>query len=83
MSAERARHLLSVWNPSYSDDALDTHLGILLRWSERHATDRASDEDVYVWWAKIRSKNRNGRLPHHAEVLSVDEQIRAGVETHL
>jgi hypothetical protein len=82
VSAERARHLLSVWNPSYSDDALDTHLGILLR-SERRATGRASEEDVYVWWAKIRSKNRDGRLPHHAEVLAVDEQIRAGVETHL
>ena len=32
------RHLLTVWNPSSSGDALDTHLAVLLKWS----TERAS-----------------------------------------
>jgi len=78
-----SRHLLTVWNPSYTDDALDAHLSILLHWDRERNEGRSSDDDVYVWWAKIRSKNRDGRLPHHAEVLSLDEQIRAGRETHL
>ena len=78
-----ARHLVTVWNPSYSDDVLDTHLGILLRWDAEHREGRAEREDVYVWWAKIRSKNRDGRLPHHKEVLALDAQTREGGETHL
>ena len=77
------RHLVTVWNPSYSEDVLDTHLDILLRWSEKRARGQADREDVYVWWAKIRSKNRDGPLPHHAEVMALDEQAQAGVETHL
>ena len=48
-------HLLTLWNPSYSDDGLDTHLGILLHWDRERREGRADDEDVYVWWAKIRS----------------------------
>jgi hypothetical protein len=78
-----SRHLLTVWNPSYTDDALDAHLSILLHWDRERLEDRATAEDVYVWWAKIRSKNRDGRLPHHADVLALDEQVQAGHETHL
>ena len=26
-----ARHLVTVWNPSYADDAMDAHLRVLLR----------------------------------------------------
>ena len=77
------RHLLTVWNPSYSDDILDTHLGILLHWDREHREGRAEREDVYVWWAKIRSKNRDGRLPHHKDVLALDAQTGDDVETHL
>jgi len=77
------RHLLTVWNPSYTDDALDAHLSILLHWDRERLEGRASDEDVYVWWAKIRSKNRDGMLPHHKDVVALDEQVQAGQETHL
>jgi hypothetical protein len=77
------RHLLTLWNPSYTGDALDAHLTVLLRWAEEHAHGRADPEDAYVWWGKIRSKNRDGRLPHHADVLALDEQVQAGAETHL
>lgn len=77
------RHLLTLWNPSYSDDVLDAHLAILLHWDREHREGRAEAEDVYVWWAKIRSKNRDGRLPHHADVLALDAQTRNGAETHL
>ena len=80
------RHLLTVWNPSYAEDALDAHLRVLLRWAERSRdpADAASpEEDVYVWWAKIRSPRRDGELPHAAEIAAIQSQIDDGVETHL
>lgn len=76
-------HLLSVWNPSYADDAMDRHLEVLLRWAAARREERAEDEDVYVWWAKLRSPNRQGPIPHRADVLALQDQIDSGVETHL
>lgn len=81
---EHPRHLLTVWNPSYATDALDAHLSVLLDWSRRAEAGQADpDEDVYVWWGKLWSVNRDGMLPHHKEVVALDEQIQSGVETHL
>ena len=77
------RHLLTLWNPSYSDDALDAHLQVLLDQARRERRGEVDRDDIYVWWGKIRSKNRDGRLPHHKDVLALDEQVRDGVETHL
>jgi len=53
--ASAPRHLLTVWNPSYAADALDEHLRLLLDWSERHRQGRVGEDEVYVWWAKIRN----------------------------
>jgi hypothetical protein len=77
------RHLLSVWNPSYADDAMDRHLEVLLRWAAREAQGEADDPEVYVWWAKLRSPNRDEPLAHKDDVLALQAQIDAGVETHL
>ncbi|MDT8437228.1 MAG: hypothetical protein RRA92_10795 [Gemmatimonadota bacterium] len=77
------RHLLSVWNPSYADDAMDRHLEVLLGWARAAERGRAEPDEVYVWWAKLRSPNRQQPLPHAAEVLALRAQIEAGVETHL
>ena len=49
------RHLLAVWNPSYADDPLDAHVRVLLQWAERRRKGEAGADDVYVWWARIRS----------------------------
>lgn len=76
-------HLLSVWNPSYADDAMDRHLAVFLRWAARRREGKAAEDDVYVWWAKLRSPNRQTPLPHRDDVLALKEQIDAGVETHL
>lgn len=76
-------HLLSVWNPSYADDAMDRHLAVLLHWAAERRAGRAGEEDVYVWWAKLRSPNRQGPLPHAHEVVGLQDQIVRGVETHL
>lgn len=79
-----AQHLLTVWNPSYATDALNEHLRILLLWAERRDRGECDDEDVYVWWAKLRSPNRDvPRLPHHADVVALQEQVLAEVQTCL
>ena len=77
----RPLHLLAVWNPAYSGDALDVHLSLLLEWSRRRGAGQAEADDVYVWWGKIRSKNREGRLKHHDQVTALDTQAQAGTGT--
>lgn len=78
-------HLLTVWNPSYAEDALDAHLRILLRWAERSrdVADLTGADDVYVWWGKIKSPNRDEPLPHAAEITAIDAQPHEDIETHL
>lgn len=77
------RHLLTVWNPSYADDSMDQHLDVLLRWARKWRDGQAQEDDVYVWWAKLRSGNRTGALPHLDEVIALDQQVHEGIETHL
>lgn len=77
------RHLLTLWNPAYAEDALDAHLRVLLRWAERSRVGDADEDDVYVWWGKIRSERRDGDLPHAKEIAAIESQIAAGEETHL
>lgn len=77
------RHLVTVWNPSYAQDAMDEHLRMLIHWAGEWKKREADQDDIYVWWGKIRSPNRKGLLPHATEVAALDEQVQAGVETHL
>jgi hypothetical protein len=58
---DSTRHLLTVWNPAYADNALDAHLRVLLRWAERQRAGAADEDDVYVWWAKDRDVVVDGR----------------------
>ncbi len=88
-------HLLTVWNPSYSTDAMDDHLSLLLDQAKTHHQEnerrlakgdpeiRVSEESAYVWWAKINSKNRKEPLPHLTDILNIQKQIEKKVETHL
>jgi len=77
------RHLLTLWNPSYASDAMDEHLGVLLHWAGRFRRGEVEEDDIYVWWGRIRSPNRKGALPHADEIGALDAQIRDGMETHL
>jgi hypothetical protein len=52
------RHLVAVWNPSYAVDAMEEHLRILIDWFERFCKKEVDWDDVYVWWARLRSANR-------------------------
>lgn len=76
-------HLLTLWNPSYASDAMDEHLRVLLDWGGRAQKGEAEPDDVYVWWGRIRSANRQGLLPHADEIAAIDAQIQEGIETHL
>jgi len=62
---------------------MDEHLRVLLDWVRRHRAGEAEADEVHVWWAKLRSPNRVGPLDHGADVLALQQQISAGVETHL
>lgn len=84
MATNEPQHLLTVWNPSYAADPLDDHLRILLHWGDEYRHGHCDEDEVYVWWAKLRSLNRErDRLPHHDEIVAIQGQIDAGIETHL
>lgn len=76
------RHLVTVWNPSYASDAMDAHLRVLLR-QVANASAEGDEDDPHVWWAKLKSPNRQQPLPHRDEVLALQAQIDSGIETHL
>jgi hypothetical protein len=78
-----SQHLVAVWNPSYAADAMDEHVRILLEWSERARQREVPAEEVYVWWARLRSPNRLDPLPHVADVLALKAQCDADIETHV
>ena len=80
--APQLKHLVSVWNPSYAADAMDAHLAVLLALAQRHAQGQLAADDVYVWWGKVRSPNRQQPLPHHDAILAIDEQCERD-ETHV
>lgn len=69
-------HLLAVWNPAYSADAMQQHLEVLLRTMRDHRDGHLDEDDVYVWWGKVRSANRQAPLPHLADVLAIDSAIQ-------
>ncbi|MEP7384751.1 MAG: hypothetical protein ABI910_23980, partial [Gemmatimonadota bacterium] len=71
------RHLLAVWNPSYDADALDAHVTLLLAHAREFRAGHRDEDDVYVWWGKLRSKYRQEPLPHLPEILALDGPLQA------
>lgn len=80
-------HLLAVWNPSYASDAMDATLDLLRAAAAEHRSGIRDEENVFVWWGKVRSSNRQQALPHLESVLALDGQLRGNegpsVEMHL
>jgi len=78
---------------------MDAHLRVLLRSTDRFregkggtapsaspapsATGGGVAEGPYVWSAKVRSPNRQQPMPHADDILAIQDQIDAGIETHL
>jgi hypothetical protein len=77
------RHLLGVWNPSYAADAMDAHLRLLLANIAALRDGRLPEEEVYVFWGKVRSLQRRARLPHLDEILAMDATLEGDRELHL
>jgi len=79
-----SKHLVGVWNPAYAVDAMDATISLLLTAAAEHRAG-GDENDVYVWWGKVRSSNRQKPLPHLAEILALDEALKEGLdaETHL
>jgi hypothetical protein len=73
------RHLVAVWNPSYEEDALDLHSRLLL---DLLGNRNIAPDDIYVWWGRVRSPNRQQALPHLKDVLALDAEA-AERELHL
>ena len=79
-------HILTVWNPVFGPRVMEMHLELLIgRMKERRA-GRGGEEDVYVWWGKVRSAHRQQPLPHLQQILSIDVELQRASperETHL
>lgn len=69
------RHFVSVWNPSYADDAMEQHLEVLLKLAERQRAGDVADGEVYVWWGKVRSPNRQAPQANLDEARAIATEI--------
>ncbi|HET7599722.1 MAG TPA: hypothetical protein VFK09_05495, partial [Gemmatimonadales bacterium] len=69
------RHLVGVWNPAYAVDAMEAHRRLLLDAIRAWRIGGGDLDDVHVWWGKVRSPNRQQRLPHLAEILALNDEI--------
>lgn len=77
------RHLVTVWNPSYAVDAMDAHLRVLREWSQRFDDGKATDEQLYVWWGKVKSPNRQQPAAHLEDAKAAALAAREGGEVQL
>ncbi|MEO7503151.1 MAG: hypothetical protein ABIW94_10985, partial [Gemmatimonadaceae bacterium] len=69
------RHLVTVWNPSYGTDVMESHIRLLSDRAQRFRAGSADEETVYIWWGRIRSAHRQQVLPHIADVLALENEL--------
>lgn len=70
------QHLLSVWNPSYASNAMEAHLGVLMARIQAWRDAKIDDAEVYVWWGKIRSENRQQGMARAEELAQIGKQLQ-------
>jgi hypothetical protein len=77
-------HLVTVWNPAYAD-AMEATLELLVSRARAARDKKLDDADVFAWWGKVKSSNRQQRMPHLADVLALDARLQAddAGEVHL
>jgi len=79
MPIQRAQHhLVTVWNPSYAADAMEQHLGLLLHLAGEYDKKAIGDEQLYVWWGKVRSPNRQGPQANAEDIRRIAKELDAG-----
>lgn len=70
------RHFVDVWNPSYTSNAMEAHLAILLGATARFDLGQLEDdEEIYVWWGKVRSPNRRQALVRLDTILEIGAEL--------
>jgi hypothetical protein len=69
MKSSRRRHLVAVWNPVFAPDAMEQHIRVLQDAARKYRHGKLAEEQVYVWWGKLRSEHRPRPLPHVDEIL--------------
>jgi hypothetical protein len=64
---------------------MEEHLALLLRDAAALREKRVRDEDVYVWWGLVHSRNRRTGLPHMDSIRAMDDVLSGDdpPETHL
>ncbi|HJP58891.1 MAG TPA: hypothetical protein VJ865_02795 [Gemmatimonadaceae bacterium] len=68
-------HLVAVWNPAYGGDIVESHIRILRDFAEKFRAKQVEEDDVYVWWGKIRSSHRLQPLPHIDKILALENEL--------
>jgi hypothetical protein len=79
-------HFVSVWNPAVQEDALESHLRLLLDFARDVHKGETHDADAYIWWGRLRARDRVAPLPHadHLRALAASMQSEAASrEVHL
>ena len=66
-----SRHFVDVWNPSYASSPMEAHLAVLLDAARRYDQGGARDDDLHVWWGRVRSPNRDQPIRHLDQVREV------------
>lgn len=79
----REHQLVSVWNPAYAVNAMEEHLAILLHRANAAGPDVLRDDQVYVWWGKIRSPNRQQPQAHLDDIRRLSQQLEREEREHL
>lgn len=82
---QTTHHLVGVWNPSYAADAMSSTVALLLRRVHGHREGKLDEDDVYVWWGKVKSSNRQSPLPHLGDILAMDRGLQSddGAESEM
>ena len=73
--AKKTKHLVSVWNPSYAADAMSDTVALLQSLARDYRGKRTEEEDVHVWWGKVKSSNRQQPLIHLDDILALDDDL--------
>ena len=75
-----SRHLVTVWNPLYTRE-VEQHLDVLLRWAALLDQQKAGEDDLYVWWGKVKSSNRQQPLRRAPDVRELAAELASGQRT--
>ena len=80
-----ARHLVTVWNPLYARE-VEQHMSVLLDWGRCVRDNKAKRDDVYVWWGKVKSPNRQQPLQRAPDIRALAQELEGDAredEAHL